>query len=166
MFSELWGPNSPEFKPRKEKEGWPLHWGPSSSACLVSRSRDFDLVSILLPPPNSLSHLSFIFSLSKYFFMVKRLPAMQETWVWPLGWEDALEKEMATHSSTLAWKIPWIEKPGRLQSMRSQRVGHNWATSLSLCIKPTGYKNNNNNKPDYLPSRNMYCSHTKGPSTF
>ena len=51
---------------------------------------------------------------------VKRLPAMQETWVLSLGREDPLEKEMATHSSTLAWKIPRTEKPGRLQSMRSQ----------------------------------------------
>ena len=48
---------------------------------------------------------------------VKRLPAVQETQVQSLGWEDPLEKEMATHSSTLAWKIPWTEKPGRLQSM-------------------------------------------------
>ena len=56
--------------------------------------------------------------------MVKRLPAMQETWVRSLGWEDPLEKEMATHSSTLASKIPWTEEPGRLQSMGSQRVGH------------------------------------------
>ena len=56
---------------------------------------------------------------------VKHLPAMQETWVRSLGQEDPLEKEMATHSSTLAWKIPWTEKPGRLQSMGSQRVGHN-----------------------------------------
>ena len=55
---------------------------------------------------------------------VKRLPAMQETWVRSLGQEDPLEKEMATHSSTLAWKIPWTEKPGRLQSMGSQRVRH------------------------------------------
>ena len=54
------------------------------------------------------------------------------TWVWSLGWEDPLEKEMATHSSTLAWKIPWMEDPGRLQPMGSQRVGHDWATSLSL----------------------------------
>ena len=54
----------------------------------------------------------------------KRLPAMQETWVPSLGWEDPLEKEMATHSSTLAWKIPWMEEPGRLQSMGSQRVGY------------------------------------------
>ena len=54
--------------------------------------------------------------------MVKRLPAMQETWVRSLGGEVPLEKEMATHSSTLAWKIPWTEEPGRLQSMGSQRV--------------------------------------------
>ena len=56
--------------------------------------------------------------------MVKRLPAVWETQVRSLGWEDPLEKEMATHSSTLAWKIPWTEEPGRLQSMRSQRVRH------------------------------------------
>ena len=63
---------------------------------------------------------------------VKRLPAIWETRVWSLGWEDPLGKEMATHSSTLAWKIPWREEPCRLQSMGSQRVGHNWATSLGL----------------------------------
>ena len=56
---------------------------------------------------------------------VKHLPAMWETWVQPLGWEDLLEEEMATHSSTLAWKILWTEEPGRLQSMGSQRVGQN-----------------------------------------
>ena len=55
---------------------------------------------------------------------VKRLPAMWETWVHFLGWEDPLEKEMAIHSSTLAWKIPWREEPDRLQSMGSQRVRH------------------------------------------
>ena len=62
---------------------------------------------------------------------------MWETQVWSLGREDLLEKEkeMATHSSTLAWKIPWREKPGRLQSMGSQRVGQDWATSLSLSIR-------------------------------
>ena len=62
--------------------------------------------------------------------MVKRLAAMQETQVWSLGWEDLLEKEMATYSSTLAWRIPRMEEPGRLQSMGSQRVRHDWATSL------------------------------------
>ena len=62
--------------------------------------------------------------------IVKHLPAMQETRVWSLGREDPLEKEMATHSSTLAWKIPRTEEPCRLQSTESQKVGHNWATSL------------------------------------
>ena len=56
--------------------------------------------------------------------MVKRLPAVQEMQARSLGQEDPLEKEMATHSSTLAWKIPWTEEPGRLQSMGSKRVGH------------------------------------------
>ena len=55
---------------------------------------------------------------------VKRLPTMRETQVRSLGWEVPLEKEMATHSSILAWKIPWTEEPGGLQSMGSQRVGH------------------------------------------
>ena len=58
------------------------------------------------------------------FNQVKRLPTVQETWVQSLGQEDPLEKEMATHSSTLAWKIPWMEEHSRLQSMESQRVGH------------------------------------------
>ena len=62
--------------------------------------------------------------------MVKRLPAMWETWVWSLGGDYPLEKEMATHSSTLAWKIPWTEEAGRLQSTGLQRVGHDWATSF------------------------------------
>ena len=60
--------------------------------------------------------------------MVKRLPAMQETWVWLLGREDPLEKEMATHSSIFAWKIPLTEEPGGLQFMGSQRVRHDLAT--------------------------------------
>ena len=64
--------------------------------------------------------------------MVKRLSTMRETRVRALGWEDPLEKEMATNSSTIAWKIPWTEEPGRLQSMGSQRVGHDWANSLHL----------------------------------
>ena len=64
--------------------------------------------------------------------MVKCLPAMWETRVWSVGWEDLLEKKMATHSSILAWRITWTEEPGGLQSMGSQRVGHDWATSLLL----------------------------------
>ena len=60
---------------------------------------------------------------------------MQETGVQSLVWEDPLEKEMAIHSSTIAWKIPWTEEPGREESVGSQRVGHDWATSLSLSPK-------------------------------
>ena len=60
--------------------------------------------------------------------MVKNLSAMQDTWVWSLGWEDPLEKGTATHSSILAWRMPWTEEPGRLQSMESQRVRHHWVT--------------------------------------
>ena len=73
--------------------------------------------------------------------MVKSLPAMQETWVQSLGQEDPLEEEMPTHSSILAWEIPWTEKPDRLQSMGSQRVGHDRETNTvcvteSLCYTP------------------------------
>ena len=66
--------------------------------------------------------------------MIKHLPAMQETQVQSLGHKDPLEKEMVTHSSTLTWKIPWTEEPGRVQSMGSQRVGHCWAFSLTMLI--------------------------------
>ena len=62
---------------------------------------------------------------------VKRLSATQKTQVRSLGWEDPLEKETAAYCSILAWKIPWTEEPGRLPSMGSQRVRHDWATSLS-----------------------------------
>ena len=70
---------------------------------------------------------------------VKRLSTMRETQVWSLGREDPLEKEMEIHSSTIAWKIPWTEEPGKLQSMASQRVRHDWATSLHF----QGLYNNN-----------------------
>ena len=66
---------------------------------------------------------------------VKNLPAMWETDVPSLGEEDPLEKEMATHSSSLTWKIPWTEEPGGLQSMGSQRVGPDWVTNIhALCV--------------------------------
>ena len=68
--------------------------------------------------------------------MVKNLPAMQETWVQSLGWEDRLEKDMATHSSILAWKIPWAEDPGGLQSMGL----HSW-TRLSTHAFKLGHPN-------------------------
>ena len=87
--------------------------------------------SAILGPPPVLINYVFI----RTFLvvqMVKRLPTMWETQIQSLGWEDPLEKEMATHSSTLAWKIPWTEECGRLQFMGLQRVRHNWVTSLSL----------------------------------
>ena len=67
--------------------------------------------------------------------VVKTLPAMPETWVQSLGQEDPLEKGMATHSSILSWRIPWTEEPGKLQSMGSQRVGHDWATNTHTHTK-------------------------------
>ena len=67
--------------------------------------------------------------------MVKNLPAMQETWVQSLGWEDPLEKGMATHSSILAWRIPWTQEPSSLQSMESQWVRYDWATNITILIR-------------------------------
>ena len=64
--------------------------------------------------------------------VVKNLPATQKIRVWPLGWEDPLEKEMATHCSILAWRMPWTGEPGRLQSVGSQRVGHDWETGTGI----------------------------------
>ena len=76
--------------------------------------------------------------------MVKSLPEIGEARVWSLGQEDPLKKEMATHSSSLAWKIPWTEEPGGLQSMESQRVGHDWETNTFSRSK--GNANDNKNK--------------------
>ena len=71
---------------------------------------------------------------------VKNLPAVQEFRVRSLGWEDPVEKEMATHSSILAWKISWTEEPGGLQSMGSQRVRHDWATNTYLLTMRIPYR--------------------------
>ena len=76
-----------------------------------------------MPDDNNLSCIGFWVSLMAQ--MVKNLLVMQETWVRSLGLEDPLEKGMATHSSILAWRIPWTEEPGELQSMGSQRLRHN-----------------------------------------
>jgi len=67
--------------------------------------------------------------------LIKNLPAVQETWVSPLGWEDPLEEGVATHSSILAWRIPWTEEPGGLQSFRMQRVGLNGATNTFIFME-------------------------------
>ena len=74
----------------------------------------------------------FFFSTEYYpvgvpWWLSSNLPVLQETWVQSLGWEDPLEKGMATHSSTLVWRTPWTEEPGRIQSTGSQRVRHDWS---------------------------------------
>ena len=66
--------------------------------------------------------------------MVKNSPAMRETWIWSLGWEEPMKKGTAIHSSILAWRIPWTKEPGRVQFMGSQRVGHDWATFTYIYI--------------------------------
>ena len=101
----------------------------------------FAYIKPSLPPWNE-SNLIMVYEPFMFFFFfncaslvaqtLKCLPAMQETWVRSLGWEDPLEKEMATYSSIPAWRIPWMEEPGGLQSTGSQRVRHDWVTSLSL----------------------------------
>ena len=110
-----------KFQPAKAKS--------SHQSDSHSQSNDIALdISFLLWSKIKLKYLLW----SKMAFLVaqkvKSPPAVQETRVWSLGQEDPLNKEMATDSSILAWKIPWTEKPGRLQSMGSQRVRHNWAT--------------------------------------
>ena len=80
---------------------------------------------------------------------------MRETWVRSLGQEDPLQKEMATHSSILAWRIPWMEEPGRLQSMGSQRIGQDWETSLFLCIEQQASQ-----------SERIDMTHQRGKHTF
>ena len=85
---------------------------------------EITLADALCSPPNSPHHsLETRPGRTGWLRVVKNPPAIQETWVQSLGWEDPLEKEMTTHSSILAWRIPWTEKPGRLQSVGSRRVG-------------------------------------------
>ena len=71
--------------------------------------------------------------------IVKSPPAMQKTQICSLGWKDPLQKGMAIHSSILAWRVPWTEEPGRLQSMASHRVGHDWATNTHIHTQPSSY---------------------------
>ena len=106
---------------------------------------------------------------------VKDLPAVQETQIRSLGQEDPLEKEIATHSSILAWEIPWTEKPGRVQSMGSQRVGHDWATNIHtshrhyikkwrwLCTTKTLFTNTRGSQIG-LPTPDLAHADFPGPS--
>ena len=105
--------------------------------------------------------------------IVKRLPTVQETRVPSLGWEDPLEKEMATHSSILAWKIPRTEDPGRLHSLGSQRVRHNWATWLSHTNNPRYYQDaqSTTGEPSWGPQVHRDCEilssfHFKAPTSY
>ena len=85
--------------------------------------------------------------------LIRSLLPMQETRIWFLGWEDPLEKEMSTHSSILAWRIPWTEKPGGLLSMESQRVGQDWTTNtfFTFTLSPSS------------PVVKTLCSQYRGP---
>ena len=78
----------------------------------------------------SMFHVRLLLFLLEIFFAVFSYTTYRETWIRSLGWEDLLEKEMATHSSNLAWEIPWTEDSGRLQSIGLQRVAHDWAALL------------------------------------
>ena len=141
-WSRTWQP-TPVFLPGKS-HGWTVHGITKSQTWLSnwahtqSSSYGFFYVKCVF------SFLSNIQSLPKGFLLcplfaqaslvaqrLKRLPARWETWVQSLGQEDALEREMATHSSIPARRIPWREEPGGLQSTGSQRVGHDWSTSLT-----------------------------------
>ena len=138
------------FEPRCPTLGaWSLsHWMTREVPSLIF-SMVF-LVSILFIS-TLIFVISFLLTLGWAFLvaqMIKNLPTMQETQVGFLGWEDLLEKGMATHSSILAWRIPWTEETGGLQSIGLQRVRHNWATtthtqiwaSLVLFLVPWGVK--------------------------
>ena len=126
---------------------WPNYWSfsfsisPSSeySGLIFFRMDCLDLLAVQGPLKSLLQHHCSKTSILQHSAslwtslvaqMAKRPSTMWETWVQALGWEDPLEKEMAIHCSTIAWKIPWTEEPGRLHSIGSQRVGHDWVTSL------------------------------------
>ena len=91
---------------------------------IIRLVRDWQSGGLRETPLSRFSSFSLSSGASLVAQSVKNLPAVQETWVRSLGWEDLLEKEMATHSSILAWKISWTEEPGGLLSMGSQRIGH------------------------------------------
>ena len=97
--------------------------------------------------------------------MVKDLPAMWENLVWSLGQEDPLEKEMATHSSIVAWRISWTKEPGRLQFKGSQRFRHDWVTSLSLSLRWEALIHKQLWSPDPLASF-IWCLTQMTPAAF
>ena len=135
--------------------GWSVHWCKWSNATDVYNFMSSNFIEFVSSDSFSVETLDFsvyIISLQVVTVLLlcavytfwgfpggsvgKESPAMQETWVRSLGQEDPLEKEMATHSRTLVWRIPWTEELGRLQSMRSPRVGQTMRLSLSLFFIP------------------------------
>ena len=162
--SNLWK-TALSFFPDRKKAVW-CH-GNSSQACVQSCIYSSIYNSFILPSyicatsfpfykMEKLKPTSHSFSMNYRLHrdfpaaqMVKNLPAMQETQVLSLSQEDPLEKEMVTHSSSIAWRIPWTKEPGGLQSMGSQRVGCNWAT---------------NTHADYLDR--IHCSFNKNQHSF
>ena len=106
--------------------------GSSVHGILQARTLELVAVSFSRGSSQSRDQTCIYYKISLVAQTVKCLPTMWETRVQSLGWEDPLEKEMATHSSILAWRIPRMEEPGGLQSTGSQRVGHDWATRFLL----------------------------------
>ena len=136
LCPSLWDPmdcSPPGFSVHGILQARILKWIAMSSSRGSSQPRDWTQVSFIL---SIMSQIIGAFSTwlgaSLVAQTVKNLPAMQKTQVWSLGQEDPLEKEMAPHSSILAWRIPWTEKPGGLQSMGLQRVGQTERLTLSL----------------------------------
>ena len=121
----------------------------------------FSFLGALRPQKFTFGGSKLLMTLTSLEEMVaQNLPAMQETQVQSLGWEDPLEKEMATHSSILAWRIPWTEEPGRLQSMGSQRVGHNWVNNIFTDILVYWYGRNT----PFLTSEFSGCNPPPSPT--
>ena len=120
----MWRQKSPII-PNSYQENWYRIFIMLESIFSVLADTNYFYITFIFVHPQRTSLLS---------QMVKHLPTVRKTRFQSLGWEDVLEKEMAIHSNILAWKIPWTEEPGRLQSMGSQRVGHDWATSLNQTL--------------------------------
>ena len=112
-------------------------WQPVRCPSTDERIKTKNFMFIYIHMHTYITHIYFIYlGASLVAQMVKNLPAMQETQVWSLGWEDPLEKRMATHSGILAWRIPWVEEPGGLQSMGLQKS----QAKFCFYMCPTNFK--------------------------
>ena len=114
---------------------WKIPWMEESGRLQSMGSHQSDMTEWLHFFHFSFQRLMELYKTLMVAQMVKNLPAVQETQVPSLGWEHPLEKEMAIHSSILTWKILWTEEPGELQSMESQRAGHDWVTNMQWIRK-------------------------------